>query len=122
VSQAHDSASGFPASTPRPPYYAVIFTNTRTPADDAGYAAAAERMLELAVRQPGFLGVESVRDAAGCGITVSYWESLEAIRRWRSDAEHAAVQALGRERWYANYRLRVAKVEQETGFEAGHDG
>ena len=88
----------FPAATPRPPYYAAIFSNTRTAADDAGYGAAAERMLDLAAEQPGYLGVESVRDATGRGITVSYWESLDAIRRWRADAEHLAVQALGRER------------------------
>jgi heme-degrading monooxygenase HmoA len=85
--------------------------------DDAGYAVAADRMLELAAQQPGYLGVESVRDVAGCGITISYWESLDAIRRWRAHAEHLVVQGQGRERWYANYRLRVARVERESGFE-----
>jgi heme-degrading monooxygenase HmoA len=73
--------------------------------------------MQLAVHQPGFLGVESVRDTAGCGITISYWDSLDAIRRWRTHAEHEPVQALGRERWYASYRLRVARVEAESVFE-----
>jgi heme-degrading monooxygenase HmoA len=122
VSESVGGAGEFPAATPRPPYYAVIFTNTRTSVDDVGYGAAADRMLQLAARQPGYLGVESARGADGCGITVSYWESLEAIGRWRVDAEHAAVQVLGRERWYANYQLRVARVEAETRFEAGPHG
>lgn len=69
------------------PYYAVIFASQRTP-EDRGYAEAAARMLELAATQPGFLGVESVRDAVGAGITVSYWRSLEDIAHWREHAEH----------------------------------
>lgn len=35
------------AQTPEPPYYAVIFTNQRTPGD-AGYADMAERMVARA--------------------------------------------------------------------------
>ena len=73
------------ARTPKPPYYAVIFANQRTPGDD-GYGATADRMVELASKQPGFLGIESTRDEAGFGITVSYWASEAAIAGWRADA------------------------------------
>jgi heme-degrading monooxygenase HmoA len=107
-----------PAHTPRPPYYAVIFTSVRTSADAAGYAAMAARMVELAAAQPGFLGVESARDADGLGITISYWDSLESIRQWRQHAEHRVAQAGGRSRWYARFRLRVCRVEREDAFEA----
>ena len=99
------------ATTPEPPYYAVIFTSLRTDADD-GYARVAERMVELAAGQPGFLGVESVRDAEGFGITVSYWSSTEAIARWKAHAEHVAAQQMGISNWYAHYELRVARVER----------
>ena len=87
------------ARTPEPPYYAVVFTSLRTPADDAGYAETARRMEELAADQPGFLGVESARGGDGVGITVSYWASLEAIRSWREHFEHCIAQELGREKW-----------------------
>ena len=100
------------AQTPAPPYYAVIFTNVRTDEDPEGYAAAAQRMMELAAEQPGFLGAESVRDGAGVGITVSYWDSEEAIARWRTHAEHQAAQQMGRDHWYRAFSLRVAKVER----------
>lgn len=103
------------AATPEPPYYAVIFTNTRTQTDDAGYGAMAERMVELAMDQPGFLGVESVRNGRP-GITVSYWRSLADIAGWRAHAEHRVAQEMGRSDWYAAYALRVAKVERETRF------
>lgn len=100
------------AQTPEPPYYAVIFTNQRTETDD-GYGVMADRMVELAAEQPGFLGVESVRD--GLGITVSYWESLEAIKHWKQNAEHKEAQRLGHEKWYASFKLRIAKVELDYG-------
>jgi heme-degrading monooxygenase HmoA len=101
------------ARTPEPPYYAVIFTSQRTDADD-GYGAMADRMVELASQQPGFLGVESVRDASGLGITVSYWASLEAIAAWRANAEHRVAQASGRKKWYGHFETRVARVERTT--------
>jgi heme-degrading monooxygenase HmoA len=102
------------AKTPEPPYYAVIFTSSRTEGD-RGYGHMAERMVELAREQPGFLGVESVRGADGVGITVSYWESEAAIRDWKENAEHQAAQHGGQTTWYADYFLRVAKVERQYG-------
>ena len=101
------------ASTPEPPYYAVIFTSQRTDVDD-GYGAMGDRMVELASPQPGFLGVESTRDAGGLGITVSYWSSLEAIAAWRAHAEHRVAQSSGRRKWYAHFELRVARVERAS--------
>lgn len=100
----------WPASTPPPPYYAVIFTSLRSGIDD-GYAQTAQRMEELAAGRQGFLGIESVRDGTQ-GITLSYWTDLEAIREWRADLEHAEAQRLGRERWYARYSVRIARVER----------
>lgn len=65
------------AQTPKPPYYAVIFTSRRTDGDN-GYGTMAARMVELASAQPGFLGIESAREQIG--ITVSYWADLESIK------------------------------------------
>lgn len=102
------------AMTPEPPYYAVIFCSIRAD-DDPEYGAMAERMLTLAAEQPGFLGVDSAREIIG--ITVSYWDSLDAIREWKRHAEHREAQRLGRERWYRDYRIRIARVEREYGLE-----
>lgn len=99
------------AKTPPPPYYAVIFTSIRSEMDPEEYANMADRMAALAAEQPGYLGAESVR--AGLGITVSYWESLDAIRHWKANAEHLVAQRLGRERWYAAFTTRICKVERD---------
>jgi heme-degrading monooxygenase HmoA len=100
--------------TPPPPYYAVIFTSCRTEGDN-GYSVMAERMVELASQQPGFLGIESVRGTDGVGITVSYWETEEAIRNWKKHAEHLVAQQSGKQTWYQDYQVRVAKVERAYG-------
>lgn len=99
------------AATPEPPYYAVIFSSLRKGAD-AGYGETADRMMELAAQQPGYIGVESVRGTDGFGITVSYWRDEESIRGWKRDAEHAEARRRGRTEWYEHFELRVAKVER----------
>ncbi len=108
------SSSASPARTPEPPYYAVIFTSRRTDGD-RGYGAMAERMAALASTQPGFLGVESARGADGLGITVSYWRDEASIAAWKRDTEHRQAQHVGQQTWYADYQVRVAKVERAYG-------
>jgi len=103
------------AKTPEPPYYAVVFTSVRT-ATDKGYADTAEKMMALASNQPGFLGVESVRQDGGLGITVSYWKDTDSINKWKNHAAHQHAQQLGRHKWYSGYRIRVAKVDREYGY------
>ena len=100
------------ANTPSPPYYAVIFSSVRTEGDN-GYGAMADRMLALASEQEGFLGIESAREEVG--ITVSYWASEEAIKQWKQNAEHLEAQRLGHKAWYAEFKVRVAKVERAYG-------
>lgn len=99
------------APLPEPPYWAVIFTAQRTDGDH-GYGAMADKMVALAAEQPGYIGVETTRDAAGLGITVSYWSDETALRNWKQVSEHLLAQKLGKDRWYSHYTLRVAKVER----------
>ena len=104
---------------PPAPYYAVIFSSTLS--DNAeGYSSMADRMVALAREQEGFIDVESAsRTSDGFGITVSYWRDLESIRKWKNVSEHAAAQRMGRDAFYKNYRLRIARVERECGFDRG---
>lgn len=100
------------AQTPQPPYFAVIFTSIRADGDN-GYAEAAQKMLELASAQPGFLGFESARQEIG--ISVSYWASMEAISAWKENAAHRLAQSRAKD-WYGAFRVRVCRVEREYGF------
>jgi heme-degrading monooxygenase HmoA len=104
------------ANTPKPPYYAVIFTSLRQEGD-AGYGDMAIKMENLARQQPGFLGLEAAREELG--LTISYWESLAAIRNWKQQVDHLEAQRQGRQKWYRAYKIRICLVERDYGFEAG---
>ena len=102
------------AKTPKPPYYAVIFSTLRTTMDD-GYEDTSLKMEELAKKQAGYLGIESARNEIG--ITVSYWKSVDAILNWKNNVEHTIAREKGRAIWYEKYQLRICKVERDYGFE-----
>lgn len=95
------------------PYYAVIFTSTRTDVDN-GYAKMAHEMENLAKNQPGYMGIESAREQIG--ITVSYWETLEDIAQWKRHSDHLMAQKKGIKDWYSSYHVRICKVEREYAF------
>lgn len=100
--------------TPEMPYYAVVFTSRRTSLEAEPYAEMAAEMMELARKQPGFLGVDHARETIG--ITVSYWDSLKSIADWKSHSRHMLAQEKGRERWYESYTIRICRVEREYSF------
>lgn len=102
------------AKTPKPPYYAVVFTSERTDGDN-GYADMADEMMRLAALQPGFLGVDSAREDVG--ITVSYWATLEDISAWKSQERHRLAQDTGRKHWYRAYTTRICRVERDYDFD-----
>lgn len=102
--------------THTPPYYAVIFTSRRTSSAEDLYTTTATQIFNLAVQQPGYLGIESA-DEAGQGIAISYWDTLENIKKWRLLADHVVAQKMGRSTFYEEYRVRIAQVEREYGWE-----
>lgn len=118
MSDPLDLSSAALASTPAPPYYAAIFTRVRSNAHHQRYSEVAARMVELAQGQPGFLGVESAAQADGLGITVSYWQSLEALHAWGRQAEHRLAQREGQTKFYEEYALRIVRVEEARSFAA----
>jgi len=95
------------------PYYAVIFTSTRTEGDN-GYVDMADLMETLAKEQDGFISIDSARSEVG--ITVSYWKTLDAIKQWKQQTEHVLAQQKGRQDWYSWYNVRICKVEREYEF------
>lgn len=98
---------------------AVIFISTRSAADDAGYVMAAEAMVDLAARQPGYVNIVSVRGADRRGITVSYWANEAAALAWRDQPDHTAIRDRGRGLWYDDYLVVVTTVERAYAWTRG---
>ena len=101
------------AKTPKPPYYAVIFTSIKSTKID-GYEEMANKMLDLVKKQTGFLGYESASDKIG--ITISYWSDLDSIKNWKQNIDHKEAQIKGKSSWYSNYKTRIVKVEKDYEF------
>jgi heme-degrading monooxygenase HmoA len=110
---ARSEADGL-AHTPEPPYWAVIFSARRNRQSGDQFDETDQRMMALAARQPGYLGVETA--VTDIGITVSYWADEESIAAWKRNADHAFAQYEGRTRWYDAYELRIARVERAHSF------
>jgi len=96
------------------PYYVAIFTSKRSKVED-GYEEMSEYLDTLVKEQKGFLGQESIRDANGFGITVSYWESEEDIFAWKNNYAHIEAKKLGQKKWYTHYEVKIAQVNYAYG-------
>ncbi len=103
------------ATTPKPPYYAVIFSSQRME-NKNDYDPMSKKMLQLAQQQDGFLGVESVSSKDGFDLTISYWDSLKSIQHWKEHAAHQAAKQKGKENWFRSFKTRICKVEQDYDF------
>lgn len=108
-------------NTPKPPYVAVIFTNTHRDEVINGseanpYIQTADAMVTLAAQQDGYLGMESARNKDGFGMTISYWRDEDSVKKWKANADHLQAQKAGRHKWYKNYKTRIATVSRDYGF------
>jgi heme-degrading monooxygenase HmoA len=106
----------FIARTPKPPYYAVIFTSINAAdVDHTEHNQTSHRLAAIAATYDGFLGIEPARNGDGCGVSAIYWKDLESIRAFGRDPEHLVAKKKGRESWYPHYMIRICKVEREYG-------
>jgi heme-degrading monooxygenase HmoA len=105
----------FISKTPKPPYYAVVFTSINADVDHTEHTAMYQRMLTLAQGYDGFLGIEPARNADGSGVAVIYWKDRESIAAFARDPEHLVAKQRGREIWYSHYMIRICQVEREYG-------
>ncbi|MCJ8168716.1 antibiotic biosynthesis monooxygenase family protein [Atopomonas sediminilitoris] len=91
--------------------FVVIFRATLKNLD-AQYSSMAARMRELALNEFGCLAFDALCEGDQ-EMALSYWPDEASIHAWKAHPEHQAAQRLGRERWYSDYRVQVAKVERD---------
>jgi len=88
--------------------YAVIFKAT-THNLDKEYFNMAKKMRDLAINEYGCKEFTSVTEASE-EIAISYWESLEDIKKWKQNSEHLMAQELGKSKWYSEYSVEIVEV------------
>jgi heme-degrading monooxygenase HmoA len=94
--------------------FIVIFRARISKLDDE-YIVAASELRELALRDFGCLEFHSICEG-NQEIALSYWPDEASILRWKQHADHVMAQRLGRERWYADYRVEITELKR--GYES----
>ena len=93
----------------------TVFRNRLRP-DAKDYPDMAARMSELARSMPGYISHKGFVAEDGERVTLVEFESEEAQRVWRAHPEHLAAQKMGRQSFYAEFRLQICSVLRETVF------
>lgn len=94
--------------------YVVIFRSTRSIEHSDLYSDWSEKMEQLVAYEPGYQSHFSFRDnETGEGVTVSYFDSEDSVKRWHQNAEHVEAQALGHTHFYEHFRVEVAEIRRE---------
>lgn len=74
------------------------------------------RMYELASKMPGFISYKDFGAADGESVSIVEFESLETLQAWRQHPEHLEAQRLGREHYFAEYRIEVCTPVRSYSF------
>ncbi len=96
----------------------VVFRSRLRQPPPPGYEPVADRMVELAQRQPGFRALKSFAAPDGERVTISEFDSLAAVDAWRANLEHLEAQRRGRSEFYAEYSLQTCELIRESDFPA----
>jgi heme-degrading monooxygenase HmoA len=83
--------------TPKPPYYAVIFTSINADTDHTEHTRMYQRMVEIAEGYEGYIGIEPARNPDGSGVAVIYWKDLATIEAFARHPEHLIAKKKGRD-------------------------
>ncbi len=104
----------FIKALPKDNFYAVIFSSTKSE-NLEGYREMDEMTMDLASKQEGYLGYESLSHENKT-IFISYWENRKAIENWRQHAIHLMAKEKAQQ-WYQRYLSQICLVESSHHFE-----
>ncbi len=88
--------------------YAVIF-RAEIKELDHQYGEMASQMRKLAINQYSCAEFISVTED-NHEISISYWQDLDQIKKWKQDARHLIAQNLGIAKWYKSYKVEIVEI------------
>jgi heme-degrading monooxygenase HmoA len=97
--------------------YAVIFKSKRQDANGELYYEHNDKLDEKIRSLAGYVKHSGMRHPETReGMTVAYFDSLEAIDQWRKDAEHMDAKKLAKSHFYENYSVEITEVIDSYGW------
>jgi heme-degrading monooxygenase HmoA len=93
----------------------------RKPGLEKSYEETDARMADLAAAMPGFVSYRQYLSSDGEELALVEFESHETVAAWRAHPAHREAQRLGREQWFAEYRITVCDVARDYSFKAPSD-
>ena len=98
--------------------YAVIFKSKRQDANGDLYYEHNDKLDEKIKSLAGYVKHSGMRHPeTRDGMTVAYFDSLEAIDKWRKDAEHMDAKKLAKSHFYENYSVEITEVIDSYGWD-----
>jgi heme-degrading monooxygenase HmoA len=98
--------------------YAVIFKSKRQDANSELYYQHNDLLDEKIKSLPGYIKHSGLRHPETReGVTIAYFNSLDAIDNWRKDGEHMDAKKLAKSEFYENYSVEVAEVLDAYGWD-----
>lgn len=93
---------------------ALFFEVQPKPDHDTHYFDRAAALRPILENQAGLLFLDRYRSLVRPNVILSHslWRDEEAITEWRTESRHRAAQAAGRNVHFADYRIRIAEVQQ----------
>ncbi|MFM9271429.1 antibiotic biosynthesis monooxygenase family protein [Halomonas elongata] len=98
---------------------AVIFEAQPRPDQRQRYLDIAAELKPLLEGVDGFISIERFQSLADADrlLSLSFWRDEQAVIEWRRLEAHRAAQQAGRRSVFADYRLRIARVERDYGMD-----
>ncbi|MEY2597437.1 MAG: hypothetical protein RL182_520 [Actinomycetota bacterium] len=98
--------------------YAVIFKSKRQDANSELYYQHNDLLDEKIKSLPGYIKHSGLRHPETReGVTIAYFNSLDAIDNWRKDGEHMDAKKLAKSEFYENYSVEVTEVLDAYGWD-----
>jgi heme-degrading monooxygenase HmoA len=103
------------------PMFAVIFEVEQRKGKSEEYLQLAASLRPELEKMDGFVEIERFASKRGDGrlLSLSIWRDDEALARWRMLGVHRAAQLKGRSAIFADYRLRVGEITEDSGAGTG---
>lgn len=92
--------------------HALFFEVTPKPGHDDHYFSIAAALKPELEKSGGLLFLDRYRSLTRPGTVLSYqhWVDEAALVKWRGDMKHQGAQKAGREKHFADYRIRIGEI------------